>query len=174
MHILIAVGTVVMGLLLWSYRIRAAKEAVEDLSDIASDVMAAARRLGFRRRPNTHPVDAIEEASLAAGALTVAFLDLGPRLTDEGRTAHLRALQRQLDIPKADAEEMLILGPFFVNECHGPIPAVSRLGRKLRDLGGNQALDPALQVINDVAGAHGGLNDTQRDALHDLSNIFRR
>ncbi len=163
-----------MGILIWSYRIRAAKDAVDDLSDIASDVMAAARRLGFRRRPNTHPVDAIEEESLAAGALSVAFLDLGPRLTDEGRATHLRALQQHLGISLQDAEEMLVLGPFFVNECQGPLPAVSRLGRQLRKLGGNQALDPALQVINDVAGATGGLNDTQRDALHDLGTIFRR
>ena len=51
---------------------------------------------------------------------------------------------------------------------------MTRLARQLRKLGGNQALDPALQVINDVASATGGLNDTQRDALHDLSNIFRR
>ena len=55
MHILIAIGTVVMGLIIWSYRIRAAKEALDDVSDLASDVMAAARRLGFRRRPDTTP-----------------------------------------------------------------------------------------------------------------------
>lgn len=174
MHILIAIGTIVMGILIWSYRIRAAREAVDDLSDLASDVMAAARRLGFRRRPDTHPVDAIEETTLAAGALSVAFLDLGTRQTEEGRAVHLRSLQSHLGISLEEAEEMLVLGPFFVNACQGALPAVTRLGRQLRKLGGDDALDPALQVINDVASAGGGLNDTQRDALHDLKNIFRR
>lgn len=174
MHILIAIGTIIMGILIWSYRLRAAREAVDDISDLASDVMAAARRLGFRRTPDTHPVDAIDDANLAAGALSVAFLDLGARQTDEGRRTHIAAFQRHLGMSSEEAQEMLVLGPFFVNACNGPLPGVARLGRQLRKLGGNAALDPALQVINDVVSTTGGLNDTQRDALHDLSNIFRR
>ena len=47
MPILIALGTIIMGVLIWSYRIRAAREAVDELSGLASDVMAAARRLAF-------------------------------------------------------------------------------------------------------------------------------
>ncbi|MEM9321035.1 MAG: hypothetical protein AAGA70_18825 [Pseudomonadota bacterium] len=61
-----------------------------------------------------------------------------------------------------------------MNECNGPSPAVSRLGRQLNRLGGSGALDPALLVINDVAAGQGGLTDTQRDALHDLRVTFRR
>ncbi|MEM9321036.1 MAG: hypothetical protein AAGA70_18830, partial [Pseudomonadota bacterium] len=69
--------------------------------------LAAARRLGFRYRTNVHPVDAIEQQSLAAGVLTVAFLDLGPRLTEEDRNRHLRSLQTHLEVSKAEAEEIL-------------------------------------------------------------------
>ena len=52
----------------------------------------------------------------------MAFLDLGPRQTDEGRATHLRALQSHLDIPKADAEEMLILGRFSSMNATAPCP----------------------------------------------------
>ncbi|MBF9035583.1 hypothetical protein HKCCE2091_15150 [Rhodobacterales bacterium HKCCE2091] len=174
MPALLALAAIAGGIVFWILRARAASHAASELADMAGDVLGAARRFGFRRKANTHPVDAIDQESLAQGALSVAFLDLGPRQTDETRAAHLRALQSHLGLTLQEAEEILVLGPWFVNECRGPGPAVTRLGRRLMKLGGAQALDPALQVVNDVAATGPGLTDTQRDALHDLKVIFRR
>lgn len=174
MHILIGLAALIGGAVFWTLRARNAANAASELADMAGDVVAAARRLGFRRRYNQHPVDSVEDPVLAAGALTVAFLDLGATATAEQRRAHLLALQSHLDISLADAEEFLVMGHWLENECNGPAPAVSRLGKRLMKLGGSPALDAPLQIINDIATKHGGLTDSQRDALHDLRVIFRR
>lgn len=174
MHILIGLVAAVGSIVFWLYRARMATNAASELAGMAGDVMSAARRFGFRRRSTQHPVTSIEDTGLAAGALTVAFLDLGASATSDQRKTHLRALQSHLDVGLKDAEELLILGNWMVNECNGPSPAVTRLGKRLMKLGGSDALDPALAVINDVARDHGGLTDGQRDALHDLRVIFRR
>ncbi len=174
MHILIAAAAIAGAIIFWVYRVRAASEAAGELADMASDVMAAARRFGFRRKYNTHPVDSIEDANLAAGALSVAFLDLGPSATQAQRDTHLLALQSHLGLSKPEAEEVLVLGHWFVNECHGPNPALTRLGKRLFKLGGSAALDAPLKVVDAVASASGGLSDSQRDALHELSVIFHR
>ena len=48
------------GAYFWMIRARAAADAARDLTGVAQDVMAAARRFGFRRRLNTHPVESLE------------------------------------------------------------------------------------------------------------------
>lgn len=174
MHILIGLAALIGGVVFWTMRARNAASAASELADMAGDVMSAARRFGFNRRYNQHPVDSVEDATLAAGALTVAFLDLGASPTAEQRVTHLLALQSHLDVSRDGAEELLVMGNWLENECNGPGPALTRLGKRLMKLGGSAALDPALEVINRVARDHGGLTDTQRDALHELRVIFRR
>lgn len=174
MHILIGLAALVGGIAFWIIRARMAANAASELADLAGTVMGAARRFGFRRRHDMHPVDCIDDTTLAAGALTVAFLDLGAAQTEETRNTHLLALQKHFVIDKAAAEELLVMGNWLVNECSGPAPATARLGKRLMKLTGSHALDAPLAVINDVASARGGLTDSQRDALHDLRRTFRR
>lgn len=174
MPILIFLATVIGGAMIWIWRIRMAKEAASELSDMASDVMAAARRLGFRRRRQGHPVESIDDPQLAAGALSVALVELGPRLTQEAHIGHLRALQSHLGMDLTTAEETQTLGHWLVGTCDGPVNANARIGRQLFSLEGSHALDAPLKVVGDVAGHMGGLNDAQRDALDDLKRIFKR
>ena len=174
MHIIIGLATIIGGILFWVWRARMAANAASELADIAGTMAGAVRRFGFRRRHDMHPVDCIEDNTLAAGALTVAFLDLGAAQTEQSRTKHLLALQSHFAIGKDEAGEILVMGHWMVNECNGPAPAVTRLGKRLMKLTGSHGLDAPLNVINDVASSQGGLTDTQRDALHDLQRIFRR
>ena len=77
MPFLLALVAIAAGLYFWTLRARNAAEAARELGDMAADVMSAARRFGFRRRANIHPVDSIDDASVAMGALTVALAELG-------------------------------------------------------------------------------------------------
>lgn len=174
MHILIGLAGLIGTVAFWMIRARMAANAASDIADLAGSVMGAARRFGFRRRHDKHPVECIDDTTLAAGALTVAFLDLGGSQTEEARTTHLLALQEHFVIDKATAEELLVMGNWLINECNGPTPAATRLSKRLMKLTGSHALDAPLQVINDVARARGGLTDSQRDVLHDMRRIFRR
>ncbi|MCP3972452.1 MAG: hypothetical protein GY717_19445 [Rhodobacteraceae bacterium] len=158
----------------WLSRVRNAAAMTNELADMAGDVMAAARRLGFRRRSNTHPVDSIDDPGLAVGGLGVAFVLLGGTPTTEQKSALLRGLQTRLSPPLAKAEEIEVLGHWFVNECNGPGAAIPRLGKRIYQLSGTEHLETSMGLVSDcVAAGSGELTDRQREALHDVKRVFR-
>lgn len=83
MPVILALLGLVMAAGVWAWRIRMASQVSRDLADMAGDVISAARRLGFRRRMNVHPVDSIEEPPLAIAGIGIAFLELSALPTAE-------------------------------------------------------------------------------------------
>lgn len=77
MPYLIALFGLVIGGYFWIQRARMAAEAAQDLAGVAQDVMAAAKRFGFRRKLNLHPVESLEDPDVAIAGAAVAFLELG-------------------------------------------------------------------------------------------------
>ncbi|MBF9035584.1 hypothetical protein HKCCE2091_15155 [Rhodobacterales bacterium HKCCE2091] len=174
MPILATLAAIGLTALFWVTRARLAADAISDLADLFGRGLGAIRRARFRARAEVHPVDAVEDPGLAAGTLAHAFLALGPALTVEARIEHVRAMQTHLGLHLGDAEEILALGDWFIGECGGPAPAVDRIARRLRRIGGPEALDPALRIASAVAARTGGLTDAQRDALARLRRVFGR
>jgi hypothetical protein len=173
MHIIVALLAILGGAWFWYVRARAGVDAARELTGVASDVMAAARRFGFRRRYNEHPVDSLQDAKVVVAGAGLAFLELADLPTAEDRDRLLVALQHRLDLSEADAREGLILGRWLINESGGAQPGLDRLSRRLRKMNGPAALEPLMAVLNDTASASGGLNDRQRDALDGIARAFR-
>lgn len=167
---------VVLGIIsaaaVWYWRISMAREAAREIGNIAGDLINAPRRLGFRRRANAHPVEGVDDPKLAVAAISLAFLELSGMPSRDDQDALASALSRQLGLPRADADEMLILGRWLIGECQGPQPAITRLTKRLGKLdpAGFQSLLPVLDVI----GAHtGGMSAKQRDALDEIARILK-
>lgn len=175
MPVLIAILGILTGALIWYWRAKAAGQAVQDLAGVAQDVMSAARRFGFRRRYNEHPVDSLQDADVAIAGAGVAFMELAGLPSFEQQDALNLSLQHRLGHDRAKAEEAMVLGRWLVNECGGAGPALTRLTKRLNKLRGAAGLQPLLQVLDDVAkaGRDGGLSPAQRDALAEVSRIFR-
>lgn len=167
----------VLGLLtaayVWMYRIKGAAQMADELSDMAGDVLAAARRLGFRRKLNLHPVESIEDPKQAIAAIAVSFVELDGLPTQEQRAALNLNLRKALRLGQEEADELLILGRWFMTESGGPGPAITRVSRRLFKLDGAKSLEPLLTTIQNTLSADGGLNDRQRDALDDVRRAFR-
>lgn len=172
MPVILAILGLVLAAGVWAWRIRMARQALDDVSMMASDVIAAARRLGFRRRLNTHPVDSVDEPELAMAAVGVAFLDLASMPTAEQLAGLKQSLSRHLGVSEIKADEMMIVGRWLVNECKGATSAVSRLTKRLYQLD-QGAFTPLLVVLNDIGQSGGGLGPRQRDALDDIARIMR-
>ena len=66
---------------IWFYRVQNARQSAGDLLDAAYDVRLAARRFGFKRKTNVHPVDSIEDAWLAASGIIHAMAGMRGSLT---------------------------------------------------------------------------------------------
>lgn len=170
MHIIIAAIGILAGIYFFVMRAKNAAEMTSELLDVADDVRAAARRFGFRRNKAAHPVESIEDANTAAATVAMAYMELQGLPTEETRNALVKSLQSELQIPKSDAEELLILGRWLMNECNGPEPAIPRAARQLYKLtAGN--ISPLMEILKSVTADP--LGDRQREALDDIKRAFR-
>ncbi len=174
MHIIIALVGIILGAIIWFNRAQRAADVAGDLIGAAADVKNAARRFGFRRRANQHPVQGIDDPQLAIGGLASAFLEMDDLPTTEARQTMDIALRKHLQVDAETAQELAIMGHWFVEECNGPVPAFPRLAKKLKELDGGASFQPLMAVLKDVAEAGGGSpSQRQSEALSDLGRVFR-
>lgn len=175
MPYLIALFGLVIGAYFWMQRARMAAEATQDLAGMAQDVMAAARRFGFRRRYNQHPVDSLDDADVAIAGAGVAFLELAGLPSTEQQDRLIVGLQHHLGQSRHKAEEAAILGRWLVHESGGAQPGLDRLTRRLYKLKGAQGFQPLMSVLKDVAASSrdGSLSVRQREALDEIARLFR-
>ncbi len=172
MHILIGLLALIGAGVYWAMRTRNAANATAELGNMAVEVAAAARRLGFRMRHDEHPVDSLSDPKVALAGAAVAFLELSDLPSRDEQDALLRALQSNLDATKKEAGEMMVLGRWLVQECGSPDAGLKRLAKRLKKLDPN-ALQPLLSSISTALQDSGtSLGDRQREALEDISRAF--
>lgn len=169
MHIVLGI----IGLLTAAYfliiRARNAAEMTGEFMEIADDVRAAARRFGFRKKYEQHPVEAIEEPNIAAVTVATAYLEMHGLPTEETRTALSDAVQVTLDVSAKDAEELMVLGRWLMNESGGAQPAITRASKKLYALGARDVA-PLMEILKPISSDP--LSDQQREALHEIKRAF--
>lgn len=152
-------------------RARRGAEVASDVMDMASDVAAAARRFGFRRRYDRHPVDSVVEPNLAIAALATAFVALDDLPTQEDRKQLDIALRKHLNLDASGAQEIEVLGQWLVAECKGAEPAVPRLAKRLNKIDGGASFGTLMEVIQSAA--RPPLSHRQTAALQDIKTAFR-
>ena len=170
MPFLLALLGIIGAAYFWAQRARSARNAVGDVADMANDVRRAARRFGFSRKMNVHPVESIEDPRLAIVSIATSFIELDDLPTAEQRQRLAVQLRSKLRVDAAEAEEMEVLGRWFMTECGGAVPAIARLSRKLYRIGGAEQVEPLLDILK---GSITSLSDRQRDALEDITRAMR-
>ena len=91
--------------------------------------------------------------------------------TQEDRKRLSVQLRSRLRADAVEAEEMEVLGRWFMAECGGADPAISRLSRKLYKLGGTEQMEPLIDILKQAVVSD--LSDKQRDALDDIQRAMR-
>lgn len=158
----------------WMNRARNAASAVQDLAGVASDVMNAARRFGFRRAANVHPVESLEDGFVATAGVGIAFLELGGLPSADQHDALIRSLQHHLTQDHDKAQEAVILGRWLIAECGGAQQGFDRMARRLYKLQGHASFDPLMLVLKDVAATFStGMSERQLESLEKLAVTFR-
>lgn len=175
MPYLIALLGLIGAISYWLFRIRMARDALDNISGAASDVIAAARRFGFRKKYNAHPVEGLDDPDVAIAGAGLAFLELSGLPTTEQQDALILSLQHRLGHSANKAEEAVILGRWLVSESGGSSGGLARLTKRLYRLKGGEGLPPLMQVLDDVAkaGRDGKISERQREALQDISRSFQ-
>jgi hypothetical protein len=172
---IIALFGIVIAAYFWVQRARMAAEATHELAEMAQDVLAAAKRFGFRRKLNLHPVESLEDPDIAIAGAGVAFLELGGLPTADQQDRLIASLQSNLGQSHSKAEEAAILGRWLVAESGGAQQGLERLTRRLHKMRGMQGFQPLMAVLKDVAaaGRDGSLSPRQSEALEDIARLFR-
>ena len=171
MPVLIVILGILAGLYLWFQRAKHARDVVGDVADMANDVRLAARRFGFRRQTNLHPVESMEDPRLAIATIATAFLELDDLPTAEQRQRLAVQLRAHLRADADEAQEMEVLGRWFMSECGGAEPAIARVSRKLYKLGGAEQMEPLMAVLK--GSVTSPLSQRQKDALEDITRAMR-
>ena len=171
MPFLIALLGIIAAAYFWANRANNARHMAGDVMDMANDVRAAARRFGFKRQTNIHPVESIDDPRLAIAAIGAAFIELDDLLTAEQRQRITVQLRSKLRVDATEAEEMEVLGRWFISECGGAEPAIARLSHKLYKIGGAEQMEPLMAVLKETV--TDTLSDRQRDALEDITRAMR-
>jgi len=171
MPILVALLGIIATAYFWAQRARNARDVAGSVADLANDVRLAARRFGFNRKLNIHPVESIEDPRLAIAAVAVSFIELDDLPTAEQRQLLTVQLRANLNASAEEAQEMEVLGRWFMNECGGAEPAIARLSRKLYKLGGAEQMIPLMETLK--AAVTTDLSNRQQDALEDITRAMR-
>ncbi len=174
MPVLIAILGAAVAVYFFVIRARNAANMAGDLVDVANDVRLAARRFGFRRNLNEHPVESIDDPNIAIGALVSAFMELDDLPTRDQRNKLSEQLRKILRLDAKSSEEITVLGRWLITECGGAEPAVTRLSRKLFKMQGSEAMQPVLTIINGTLQETGSsLSVRQKEALDSIKSAFR-
>lgn len=172
MPLLIALVGIIGTVLFYVIRARNAANAVQDLMDVGNDVRLAARRFGFRRKGNQHPVDSLDDPNTAIAALGLSFIELSG-LPTQANTAKLDvALRKHLQKDGATVQEMMVLGRWLNTECGTVNAAFTRMTKRVHRLTGAEHLQPLLAVLGDVS-EQDQLTQQQGEALHEVKRVFR-
>jgi len=174
MPFIIGLVGIIVAAYFWANRIRNAGNVARDIADMAGDVRLAARRFGFARQANVHPVESIEEPNIAAAAIADAFVALDDMPSKDQQQIMLVQLRSVLRVNQEEAEELLVLGTWLVNECGGPMQAITRITKKLYKLEGSDALTPMLQILEGIKMAEETeMSVRQSEAVGEIKTILR-
>lgn len=144
-----------------------------DLSDdVAASIIAAPRRIAFRPTDGRHPVEGIRDARLAMVGIGQAFLDLGDRPSDGEQDRLALAIRTALRADAEEARELEVIGRWLIGQCGGAQSAITRLGRRLYQLEGDEGWDALEGLLSDIT--TGDLSAAQLDAIEDLRIAFKR
>ncbi len=171
MHIIIGIIALIGGAYFWAQRARNAAKMTSELADVATDIYLAAKRFGFRRKVNRHPVESIEDRNLAVAGIACAFLELGSLPTQDQRDQLHVQLQSVLNVSQSDAEEMMILGRWLVNECASPDAAITRMAKRLFKISGMETFSDLLHILQNTLPK--SWNSQQISALDDVKLAFK-
>lgn len=174
MPLLLTILGAITAIGVWVWRMRNAADTAHEILDVANDIRAAARRFGFRRNHNRHPVEDIEDPNIAIAGIVVSFLELDDYPTQEEKDAMIRGLQAELCLSVEDASEIAVLGRWMMTQCNGADSAIDRLSRKLYKLDKANSFSPLMSVLKTMLSeAEGPMNDKQKGALEDIQTAFK-
>ncbi len=171
MPAIIAIIGLLVAALVWYNRMKQAGHVAGELKDAANDVRLAARRFGFKRRTNVHPIDALDDARLAAAGIVAATSQMDSLWDQSMSDAMVQQAQSVFEVGLDEAEEMVVFARWIADQGGNPHEAVRRMARRLKQLAGGDTMADTVQMIRGVSGRGGQM--LSRDAEEAIETVER-
>ncbi|MBW8640415.1 TerB family tellurite resistance protein [Hoeflea sp. WL0058] len=168
MHILVAILGIVGAVSYYWFFIRRANDAASEVIDAAGRARGAYRRRSFKKKVEGSPITAIKDPRTAAVVMAVAVAGGDRHLSQAQEETLTRLMTDVLDI--AETEEELVFAKWVVREIPDPNNISLRLGRLWTGSLDMNERRELVDLVTDVAGADGGLNHLQVEAIDRLKS----
>ena len=133
------------------------------LGGASPEVHEAASALGYDRGRGIDAVESIHEGKIACTGLALGLLQFGGDLSRNGRDTLLVYLQLELGVPRAEAENLILLGRWLVDGGETTLETVAHLAMRLHTLDGPDSLERLEAVLDAVT----AVEETQADPFLD-------
>jgi uncharacterized tellurite resistance protein B-like protein len=159
MHILAILGAVLGVVLLVLFRMQQAANAARDIADAADEARGFFRRLGWRRKHASNPLETIDDAREAAAAMMVATAQSDGSITERERTAITAEMTRRFGATPQQAEELLARARWLVQDRNDAGEVYRRLTPLILRTCGPTERSDLIEMLGAVADADGKADD---------------
>ena|SRR5437868_5885977 len=160
MHILLAIAGIVGAAAFWYWRLKAVKEATDDVADIAGRAWGKWKRYKFSKKAEASPVEAVDDPVAAAVIMMIAVAAEEHPLTSAAEATIRDEVTKTMGI--ADPTELLVFGRWVASHVEDANNVSLRYTKLwVRDLSENERAD-FVQMVRRVAAADGEVTARQQ------------
>ncbi len=173
MQILAALIGLIGVIAIWQWRVRAARDAGNQIAEGVHDIRLAVRRLMHEKKYNRHPVDSVEDPRLAAAGVIVAVATMDAPISQREIEALRKAARETFEVTDREALDIVSFGRWIAGQCETNGEAVRRLSRVVQQRAGAEAAPDLIRIVTEVATADGNeLGEQETDALDTVRRAF--
>ena len=160
MHILLGLLAILGGAAVWYWRFKAAKEAADDVTDMAGRAWGKWKRYKFRKKAEASPVEAVDDPVAAAVIMMMAVASEEHQLTSTAESRIRDEVIKTMGI--ADPTEVLVFAKWVASHVEDANNVSLRYTKLwMRDLSQSERED-FLQMGRRVAAADGEVTARQQ------------
>ena len=168
MHILIAVASVVGGLLFFIIRAGMAIRAGRELTNAASDAVGAVRRSRFRRKTTRSPLTQLDDPREAVAALMVAMSKTEGDLTSDQIETMERLIGERLN--HDNPSELVAHARWLTHEAAEPGVVVQRVSSFLSMNCNEEQKADIIAILSEMVEVGGPPSAIQQQTINHLKN----
>lgn len=160
MHILLGLLAILGGAAFWYWRLKAVKEATDDVTDMAGRAWGKWKRYKFRKKAEASPVEAVDDPVAAAIIMMIAVACEEHPLTPAAEARIRDEVVRTMGIE--DPTEVMVFGKWVASHVEDANNVSLRYAKLwMRDLSAGERTD-FVQMVKRVAAADGEVTARQQ------------
>ena len=151
MPILVVLAGLLIGAVIWWQRAKMARDAADELLDVATTVRGRIRQAAFKRKAGTHPADTLDDPRDVMSSFALATALETESWSSELEIRTVAGIAKAFRCTTVEAREYLSVARWVVGEGR-PEEVRRRLSKRLPQLVGAEVLPMATGLLHHVAG----------------------